>query len=248
MNVNKGGVTMKKYLFLMLVVFVTLLSACAAQMDPDEDYDPSDKEYGSSLTTYMVFQWGSLTYAPSNPSDILYGYTSPEYDYLYVISEEESFTEQKYDAYQSTFIKLVELDYRVGTFSLINLDQYTTDDIKELAEANDLEISAYDIFTVNAIQDDFTNYQLTNYYSRISKIEYIEQRLDTELSEEEIASLIYLQDVMNDLIYANEEIMFYNITTFEQLLNHLERDISMVPNIDEKLLLEQAFNIMQQMK
>lgn len=249
MNVYKGGVPMRKYFILLLVTLVTLLSGCmSSDMEPEEIDNPIGKPYGSSLTTDMFFEWGTLTYRTTYTSDILYGFTSPEYDYLYVISEDESFSEQKLQAYQDTFEMLVELDSIVASFSLIELDKFSTDEIKTMAEANEIEVTAYDIFTFSSIKEDFVSNQTNYYHSRITKFEYIEKRLSTELSEDDEAALLYLQDVVNDVTEVSYEFIFYQMNTFDQFLMHLENDISFVPNIEEKLLLEQAFDLMQQMK
>lgn len=227
---------MKKILTICLLAFVLLLTSCAAESDMMEPQDPM-----GNINDDLYYNYYNGTFNNTVSSSILYGVHDYqiEFTYMYQILVSKYnypvLTENQTNAYNSFLKKLESLD--MHNHSLFTMD---SDELKNLFNAVDTELTALDIFSFIAIKELFD--ELYIYRIEIDTIDYL------ELFKEESYSAQEREDIANTLEFYNDyllgstlsyDIIIETITNLElertdEELNQLERGVTLIIEIIEK--------------
>lgn len=188
---------MKKILLFMFVLLTTVLSACSASEDINQDLIEFDD--------YISYSYEKASFNNTSPRDILYGVHDYklEFNALYNGAQNKAFitkelSDQEELSYNKFFEKLELLDKH--TDAIFELD---STELKALFEANNIEVEAIDIFAFNAIKNTFDT--LKDEQIRISKQDFIEIILERDLTDEEASSIEYLYHLHNEVYYERYE-------------------------------------------
>ena len=221
---------MRKLMLLFLVILIAVLSSCGSNGEMDGDY-----VFFESRITYD-FEKATFNNAPN---DFFLGEThdyESEFYLMYSIAKssgdlEQDLTENEQTAFDNFFQKLELLDQHNNNIFVLD-----SSELKDLFEANSLEIEAIDIFTFNAIKNLFDTLS-DNYYS-ITKTEFLELILDRSLTEIEQESIVYLYDINNEIYEDN--ILLYS---YDDLVVLIENTYNKILSTEELNKLEIAYNI-----
>ena len=228
---------MRKTLLLTMFLIVVLLSGCASESD-DEPTGES-----SRFDSYLSYDFDTFTYTNTDESDILYGIGSASTDYIIMTNREQELTTSEEEAYKSLFTGLDEVNAADQTFSYDQITTYSSRDIEDYAGKSNLDITITDIITFNAMKSDLEDYE-SDYPTRISKQDYIEVRIDRELTPDELQGFYLLQEYYFELIYYNEVTYSFEANTFDELLILFNDNTGYTPLEDDKPKLESAYNIL----
>ena len=189
---NQRRCDMKKILLFIVSLFVVFsIYGCSS------GYEPTDFPL---VTSSIYFNFNQMTFAIGNDRDILYGLENPSDDFIilkeHVLNETLSDTEKQ--AYKHLINHIVTLSENTST-TIRTILTYDSTTFKDALEALQLEVSLDDIVIFNEIKS-LQSEDISSTY--ISKINYLNQRLQTTLSTDDINHLEDLQTVyleMKDL-------------------------------------------------
>lgn len=203
---------MKKLVLLCMIgLSVFFLQACAM--------GPMDQE--ASFNTPLYFSELTLTFTNTTEVDILYDTGNPTDDFtlLYELYADNPTAEQKviYRDFMDT-LEIVSIASHRDYGYLFNL---SSSEIKELYDAESIPFGINEVVIFNEIKDEIAYYKETQSSPRVSKIEYIEFRLNRDLNSEEISNLFFLQDIYNEFKAYNSGFSL-KTDSFESLIAYFE--------------------------
>lgn len=238
--IGKGGVLMKRWIVIVTIILIGLLSACSSEMNPN--FEPTNISFNEDL----FFSWNTMTFTDLTEYDILDQVGTPTEDYFiaYNNSGSNDLSENQLNAYRSTIALIVLLD-QTTDFDIANLIEYSSAEFAEYLTEEDLSFSAIELLTFTALQDQMEHRTLR--YVSLTKRDYIENRLERALTEEEVDALHDLQQLYAELKASHST--NYQITqdTFQQFLEALEGALNITLTVDEQANLEVAFDIIQEL-
>ncbi len=229
---------MKKVLLILLILLTTFLASCSAKEE-----DQSFIEFDETIS----FSYETGSFNNTSSYDVLYGIRDyqKELDMLLYLTTasgdfSKSVPDSELDAYSEFLEKLEKIEiYGIAVFLMDSTE------LKQLFEANSVEIEALDIFAFNAIKNLFESYEDQTY--RISKTEYIELLLERPLTSVETNAFEYLQDILNDVFYLSGK----RLPLSSDLENYID-DIESILNrqLDEDGLykIEITYNILKEIE
>jgi len=229
---------MRKTLLLTMFLIVVLLSGCAMKSE-EEPYGES-----SSFDSYLNYDFDTLTYTNTNESDLLFNLGSASSDYIIMTKEEQGelsdISIEAYGSILNVLDQIASLDY---TFHFEEITTYSSRDLEDFAGKVQLELTITDIITFNSIKSDIESYT-DSYVSGISKQDYIENRIDRDLTPDELQGFFILQERYYELMYYNEATYSFETNTFEELLLLFNDKIGYTPLEENEPKLEAAYNIL----
>ncbi|MCK5388086.1 MAG: hypothetical protein KAJ22_02275, partial [Candidatus Izimaplasma sp.] len=215
---------MKKLLVLVTMIIIVLLAGCMADIEPAiED---------SSIYDYLKYSASSMSYINTPESDILYLINDTYSDFVIlnrtIMNSNLSSEEQL--AYKQLFSIMDDLSTNT-TFRYRELDTYSSSDFNTLSNSSQITLTLGDIVTFNALKTLLPDIKSTleNDSSAISKIYYIEYKLDRDLTNEEVISLDLLQEKYLELYYYDFQPFDFKQKTLEDLLFEFETKTSFDP-------------------
>lgn len=229
---------MKKIFLISILLLIVLLSGCAS---PDQEEDTEKYTFNSVLP----YNSSSLTFTKTSRGDMLYSSGSPSTDYVIMLNEDNELSQTERDAYVSLFVIIEVIAEGQMNFSYISLLSYTSQEFSDLASNAGIELTVSDIIMFNTLKTSLEELMLSSHLTVITRQEYIEIRLDRDLTLDEISGLSLLQEKISEMqVYENEYFNF-ETETFETLLLQLENTITFVPTEVEETNLLLAFNIVK---
>ena len=233
---------MKKLLLLFTMSIVVLLAGCMAEQEP--------QHIESTVYDKLLYSTSRMSYSNTSSSDILYYVDNTYFDYI-ILNErvmENNLTLEEASAYESLFIVLDKLNSS-SSFSYPDIDDFNTQDFKDLSTTYDIQITMGDIVTYNALKTSIPNIKATlkTRSSSISKIDYMELMLGRTLTNDEVTSLELLQTNYNELYQYDFVIFDFRIKSLEDLLFEFETKISYVPTESELTQLQIAYDIVTEL-
>ena len=219
---------MKKYLLILLVFLVTILSACSAEADHYEELN---------FQSELVFNFETGTFN-NTPDDFfmngIYDYQK-EFYLLYSIAKSkgivtEDLTENEVTAFNNFFEKLEILNKHNTEIFILDSTR-----LKELFEANSIEVEAIDIFTFNAIKNVFDTINTEQFH--ITKRVLIELIIERELTIIEVEAINYFYDLSSEMY--NDNLLDYSL---EEVINLIENHFGSL-TLEDQTKIEIAYNI-----
>jgi hypothetical protein len=249
---------MKRLICALSLIVVVLLSACAAADELSGECEDGymlnyqnecvlDSDPTVSIKSSLTFNWDTMTFTDVVEYDIFFGSGSSSTDYLILRGEtiEDELSDQQAGAYYDTLLILDEIEVELE-FSYKLIDQTTVSEVYTYASTASIEVSTADVLTYNTIKSEVTSIKSTGTrYQSISKYDYVEQRLQLLLTQEDRDALDFLQDTMTDLYIHKEIIVSLDTITYQDLLDLLEDELEYIPPDDEAVLLERGVEIIQ---
>ncbi len=233
---------MKRLLFVLLLFSLTVLTACAMQ----EDHEPIEEDpvvKYRDLADQLVFDWSTYTFTNTVDYDLVYNASTPYQDYLLLVNTFTTIelSSLQIEAYSTTF-SLIE-DYTEE--GLVTYDEISATTLSEFYTF-DKNLTTEAAFSIAALQVDIDCIQAETYYYALSKLAYLENRLNITLSNDDIDNLDYLQSVYITLY---EKVGVYDIKShnFESFIQTVEAETSFVPSTSESAQLESAYAIIKQL-
>lgn len=229
---------MKRLLIVLTIIVFGLLSACA-----DMDMDPMDDPIDISFDDKVYFSWNTMTFTDLSEYDILHQVGTPEIDYFiaYQNSGQEDLSDNQLDAYRRTIQSIVTLD-QTTSFTISNLTVYTSGEFASYLEDNDLDVSAIELLTFAALQEQVEEREFRTV--NLTKKEYIELRLERALTQEEVNGMNLLQELYIQLKAVHHSNFMISSGTFDQFLEEVDQELGTVFTIEEQTALEDAFAIL----
>lgn len=230
---------MKKILLLSLVFLTSILSACSSM---DEGNEPQII-FDESIT----YNYDTGSFNNTYPEDLLYGINDYKLEFYQVYKMArnekiitEDLTVSEITAFDLFFQKLEILDKHDSNIFILD-----SNEIKELFEANNIEIKAIDIFTFNSIKSIFDTIKSQSY--SIPKVQFLEVVLDRSLTNIEVSAIqdIY---VLQNMIYNDYfgEISF-NLT-FDDYMTEVEKITGNTIDETDRNTYETAYNLLHSIK
>ena len=230
---------MKKYLLLLSLLLVILLTSCgsADMHDPDETNEPK---------TVYSFNIDTLSFIDDDTYDILNGYSNNHTDFMYALNtiSNDNITETEIAAFEHLLTVFDELSIK-GKKSYSQILTYSNKDLQDMCEAYNVTLEPIDIFTFNLLksyQENKTDYKFYNV--TMLKNDYIEMRLNREISIEESTALDELQKLHTSYYSTTYSTFTLKTFTFDTLMKEYTDNISYNPTEEELAQLEIAFNIL----
>ena len=208
---------MKKIKILMLLIFTSmLLSSCAAEEPFTEDV---------SIYGDLTFDFATMTYTNTTQNDILYRVGNPFDDFVILHQEvlNESLTQNELDSYEILLTNMSTLS-ELSDELMITLVSYTSSNLKDAFDNNDLSLTLDDIVTFNALKLKIENIKETlgEEKSIIRKLEYIQYRTPGHLiNEDDITNLHVMQDYYQEYFIIDQSFRIYE-HTFEEFIIELQ--------------------------
>lgn len=226
---------MRKLIIFYVMLIMLLLAGCANQEQID-----STSIYGS-----FDFSFSTMTFTDTSDTDILYqtGNSLDDFIILYQITTNETMTLSMINAYRALFTIMDELITAQGINYLI-IESYSSSEFKDACEINSIELSIADIVTFNSFKSDLAKIKEieSDFDEVISKLSYIEMRLDRVLSSSEVSALNLLQEYYLELKLNHMALPILEYT-FEELLLEFKNQIFYEPNETDQNRLEDAYDI-----
>mgnify|MGYP006883077800 CR=1 FL=1 len=235
---------MKKYLLLLSLLLVILLSACGAA-----DQEPHEDEIKDPVAVYE-FNIKTLSFIEDDTYDILSGYSDNHTDFLYALNtiQNESITDTEIAAFDHLLTVFDELEEK-GKKSYPQILTYSNKELQEMCESYGVTLEPIDIFTFNLLksyQENITEYKFYNV--NISRNDYIEMRLDRDISTDEIYALNQLQ-MLHTGYYASSYTTFSIDTySFSELIDKYSKQTSIAFSEEMLAVVEIAYNILVEME
>lgn len=233
---------MKRWITMFTIILIGLLSACSADMDQDPMNEPMDISFDETI----YYSWNTMTFTNVPEYDILYHTGSPQTDYFiaYQNAASEELTENQQAAYQTTIDAIVILN-QTTSFSIAEIETYSSGDFNTYLEDAGIDVSAAMLFTFVTLQQQAEENAYR--YVRLTKKEYIELRLERDLTTEEEDALSLLQDYYVELTAIHQSSYLLTQDSFEALIDELTNELNEVLTIEEQDVLETAYNIIQEL-
>lgn len=186
---------MKKILMLFLFFVLLFLTACSSQ---ETSHIPI------SIHDHLRFSYASMTYTDTREYDILFEVGNPSKDFiiLYNYTQAEALTIEEVSSIDEISVVLTSVSI-ASAITYSSLLELPSQDFNELAASHSITLTLSEIVAFNEMKTKISvlkNSLTTNGYL-ISKIDYIENRIDRQLTTEEITSLELLQDYFYRLNY-----------------------------------------------
>ncbi|MCF7931347.1 MAG: hypothetical protein K9L02_07555 [Acholeplasmataceae bacterium] len=226
---------MRKLIIFYIMLIMFLLAGCASQEQID-----ITSIYGS-----LDFSFSTMTFTDTSENDILYqmGNSTDDFIILYQIITNETLNPSMIIPYRTLFTIMDELVTAQGIDYLI-IESYSSLEFKEVCDLNSIELSIADIVTFNSFKSDLARIKEieSDFDEIISKLSYIEMRLDRVLSSSEVSDLNLLQDHYSELKLNHMALPILEYT-FEELLLEFKNQIFYEPNETDQNRLEDAYDI-----
>lgn len=226
----------KSIISCMMIIIMFLIMGCASE-------EPITDEI--SIYDALSFNFDSLTYTDTSAYDVLYQTGYPSFDFMlfYEKNNPGSMSESDQLIYQALLETLYELSI-VSTQSMKEMILLSSSDLRALYETYDRTIGLSDIVAFNNLKTIISNIETSNDYDRyIRKIDYMNERLMTVLSDEEISNLQTLQDYHLRFMYDGMPVFFKDETfdAWKEKLTLLGEE----PHENDLVLLEDAFDLIK---
>jgi hypothetical protein len=234
---------MKRWIVILTITLIGLLSGCSSgEMDMDPDYEPTEIYFDD----YVVFSWNTMTFTDVSEYDILYQIGTPVLDYFIAYNNAglEGLSTNQLNAYQTTIESIVILDQSTS-FRLADLDTYTSTEFVSFLTDAGIDISPTKLFTFATLQEQAETREFQSV--RLTKREYIEDRLSRALTIEEVTALSSLQEYYVQLKAVEHSNYDISQDSFQQLLSEIEGELNTVLTSEEQTELETAYNIIQEL-
>lgn len=229
------------FLFLLLLFYVIgCSSANPTTLNETSIYDP------------LTFNFSSMTYTNTSYSDVLFGIGNPMDDFsiLYKVSQGTEMPQEDYVVVEEILPVLADIK-KESNYSFTYLMTMSSEDLNSLALENTIILTLTEIVAFNemkTILEDLKSSLVTEDYS-ISKITYLELRVDRELTNEEVEALILIQKYFPKTAIAttttttSESVFYYN--AYSGVSSEL-MDITPAPPTEEELVkMEIAYNLLE---
>lgn len=235
---------MKKLTLLFYLFSLVFLVGCMAEMDKPDDLEDSEDP---SMSSNIFYNWNTMTFTNTSQYNILYNTSNPSKDFK-IVSETVNnmvLSDAKIEGYESTIVILDSY----ATYSGNDLSEslsYTSDELLTKTRAYDIEVNAMDIITYNAlkVEIDLVKEKLGGNSFYMTKENYIEARIERDLTTSEVSALEYLQTKFFEL-QATKKPFLIEDNSFEVLIAFLETELTFTPTEEERITLETAFNIIK---
>ena len=190
---------MKKLLLISLVTLMILLNACGQSSDePITDYD--------SVYGYLEYDWYTMSY--TDTPYLITNNSSTLIDDFIILHDltlsEEELSLSAITAYTNVFVMLEAL-HNSSNMNYSLLLNYSSSEIKDKCDKYSIDLTITDIVSFNSLTQLIDEIKASQYSSSILILDYIEYRLDVELSNEEIESLALLQYFYYDLMRQTQD-------------------------------------------
>lgn len=237
---------MKRIQLLLVLLVFGLLSACGAMAE--EEPEPIYVE-APLLQDRLGFDWATMTYSKSLESiDILRnsGTITEDYWLMREIAGYEDLTPVQQGAYNETLLVLDSLDQSM-VFDLDDIVVTTLSDLNDYAASDELiEITPTIAFTYIALQSEVESLQSEGSFS-ITRLEYLEIRLDRSLTSDEVNAVNLLQ--YNIVLIYVELSRTYTVSTesFDGLITLIETATGEIIEQDTIDDLQIGYDIIQEL-
>ena len=233
---------MKKLIGLLLVGILVLLSGCAASEDITNE--PSAVIYEN-----LYYSWSSMSYTNTPDYDIFYQVEDSYEDFIILHEKimEDDLTSKEKVAYKQVF-DIIDQAEELSTYNYSQIIDFSSKEFNDLCETKSITLTLVDVVTFNDIKELISEIKtaLNTKSSSISKLSYIEKRLDITLSSDETQALVLLQDKYSELFhYSSYDSFNFKTKALEDLLLDFENNISYTPSDNELIELEIAYDILQ---
>ncbi len=233
---------MKKLLLLIVIGLVFLMSGCMAEMEPEVE---TVEIYDS-----ISYRSSGMSYTNTLESDILYLAQDTYFDFALLYDEvmDVSLSVNEQVAYEQLLGVIDELNEntRLSYPEILNL---SSGNFNIQCKDNSIPITLEDIVSFNSFKSLFEEVKTTynTSPSSISKISYIEMRLDISLTNEEINALDKLQTLYFELYQHTHHPFDFGNRDLTELIILFESDIPYVPSESEIIQLEIAYDIIKEL-
>lgn len=176
---------MKKIWLLITLITLSFLSACAAMEDPNPDPDPGNSEYFMFVKDEFDFRF--------HYTDMYAGINYQHSDFFFVFDSylKDTLSQTEINSLQTLFLALQETPIRMSILMNQDLESFKT-----TLEAYDVDPTPELLLTFNLLKE---LYQTLPDIVQVDKLDFIEYRLDRELTQEEVQSLETLEHYFNIL-------------------------------------------------
>jgi hypothetical protein len=216
---------------LLVFVLFLLLIGCSEQQyeQPVEFSEP------------LTYSFESLRYMKSSSQDIIFMITDNELDLKLALRQaQDQLLIESLPASVDDIIVLLDQISEAAGVSLKTIMAYSSSELLTVATAHAVDLAIDDIVGFNdlkAILDQLGG------SIRIDKVDFIESRLERELSEDELQGFDLLQEFVNSIIYNNRQ--FSLLSTDSEALRLELETLYTPPSEDEILLILDAFAILR---
>lgn len=227
---------MRKIKIICAMAIMLLLVGCAS-MDVITD---DTNVYGN-----IEYNWSTMIFTDIDQADIFYQTGNSFVDF--VILHQQVMEEPFIPAEGIAYLQLFTIMNQVIENSAVNysmISGYTSAELKNVCNTYSIAITLADIITFNAYKSLIIEIKDTIGDNRfvISKLNYLELRLNRSLTNDEISSLVLLQEKFLDL---NQHYVFVPLLehSFDDLLLAFQNQIFYVPTEQELIKLEVAYHL-----
>ncbi|AIO18466.1 hypothetical protein KQ51_00586 [Candidatus Izimaplasma bacterium HR1] len=224
---------MKKLYLVILIVLGIFLSSCSGE---------SEGPVGINFESYINYDFEKATFNNTPEYDIIHGLHNYqlEFELLYSNAKshdllEKDLSETEINAFNALFTKLEGLNTHDEALFILS-----SSDFKTLLEGKGVEVTAFDIFTFNAIKNVFDT--LNGQVRGVTKVTYLEKLLDLEIDSEDIEGLSLLQELISEIQHYQGYTEFRNLT-FDEFLEYVDQQLNYVPSEVNIIKLEEAYII-----
>lgn len=232
---------MKRLMLFFSMILVLILSACMAEEEPYHD--------NTDLSDYLSYSWESMTFTTNRSFDILIDTGNAYDDYIILLDKYGtiSLTEEQALAYKSTFSIFDQIDQSTD-FEYGKIATTSAESFIRYSDLVQLELTTADVISYYSIKSEVESLKTMPTGSFvIQKQDYVEYRLNRELTIYEINSLDYLQSTYSLLVFEQGRSINFKTSTFDEVLTVFNDHLHYTPNDNERERLLTAYNILQEL-
>jgi hypothetical protein len=223
-----------KKIFVLSLILLMIFVGCSSSYNLPE----------TSIYDSITYSYENLSFENIDQNDILYG-VYDDYQDIKIMAE-KAVEDELVNEVPDNISDILSTLKTIGDASLDSLDNLvalSSSDLNALATSNSITLTVEDIVSFNNLKS-FTQSLIGR--TSISKFEYLEYRLDRNLTSEEKEALNLLQEVYLDLrrsdynlILTNLdfadlelEIIQFNSQVSDEVLDKIEIGFNLIKNID----------------